>query len=151
LADLLADWRTCPVDNRTALWPSIRALTRSARRLSEVYSMRSIVLLLLATLLAPLVIYPTAPAEEKQMPKVEKRAFGKTSDGTPVDLYVLTNKNGVTAKIMTYGATLTELHVPDRDGKLGDVVLGFDSLEGYLAGHPFFGSTVGRVGNRIAK
>ena len=85
------------------------------------------------------------------MAKVEKRPFGKTPDGTEVDLYVLTNKNGMTAKIMTYGATLTELHVPDRDGKFADVVLGFDNLEGYLKGHPYFGATVGRVANRIAK
>jgi aldose 1-epimerase len=55
------------------------------------------------------------------------------------------------AKIITYGAILTELNVPDRDGKLGDVVLGYDDLKDYLAGHPFFGATVGRVANRIAK
>jgi aldose 1-epimerase len=82
---------------------------------------------------------------------VEKKSFGKTQDGTPVDLYSLTNMGGSVAKIMTYGATLTELHVPDRNGKLADVVLGFDNLDGYLAGHPFFGSTVGRYANRIAK
>src|SRR5205809_27945 len=76
--------------------------------------------------------------------------FGKTPDGTPVTLYVLTNGK-VTAKVMTYGAILTELHVPDRDGKTTDVVLGFDSLEGYLGGHPYFGATVGRFANRIAK
>jgi aldose 1-epimerase len=77
--------------------------------------------------------------------------FGTTSDGTAVDLYVLTNDHGVKAKVMTYGAILTELEVPDRDGKLGDVVLGFDDLKGYLAGHPYFGATVGRVANRIAR
>ena len=55
--------------------------------------------------------------------------FGKTPDGTPVDLYVLTNGK-MTAKVMTYGAILTELHVPDRNGKPGDVVLGFDNLAG---------------------
>jgi aldose 1-epimerase len=82
---------------------------------------------------------------------IEKAAFGTTPDGTPVDLYVLTNSKGMKAKIITYGAILTELHVPDRNGKLADVVLGFDDLQGYLAGHPFFGATVGRVANRIAK
>ena len=82
--------------------------------------------------------------------KVTKAPFGKTADGEAVDVYTLVNKNGVKAKIMTYGALLTELHVPDRDGKLADVVLGFDSLEGYLAGHPYFGATTGRVANRIA-
>lgn len=89
---------------------------------------------------------------KKPRPGVEKQAnWGKTTDGVDVDLYTLTNKNGVVAKITTYGAILTELHVPDRTGKMGDVVLGFDNLDGYLKGHPYFGSTVGRVANRIAK
>ncbi len=82
---------------------------------------------------------------------IEKTGFGRTADGTAVDLYVLTNARGVVAKIMTYGALMTELHVPDRSGKLGDIVLGFDKLEPYLKGHPYFGATIGRVGNRIAK
>ena len=76
--------------------------------------------------------------------------FGKTPEGTPIDLYVLTNGK-MTAKVMTYGAILTEIHVPDRDGKVADVVLGFDTLDGYLAGHPYFGAATGRVANRIAK
>jgi aldose 1-epimerase len=83
--------------------------------------------------------------------RVQKMAYGKTPDGTAVDEYVLTNRSGVKAKVITYGAILTELHVPDKDGKLTDVVLGFDNLEGYLSGHPFFGATVGRYANRIAK
>ena len=74
--------------------------------------------------------------------------FGKTPGGTPVELYALSNGR-MTAKVMTYGAILTELDVPDRNGKPGNVVLGFDSLEGYLAGHPYFGATVGRVANRV--
>ena len=76
--------------------------------------------------------------------------FGKTPEGTPVELYVLTNGK-MTAKVMTYGAILTELSVPDRDGQPGDVVLGFDNLSSYLAGHPHFGATTGRVANRVAK
>jgi aldose 1-epimerase len=82
---------------------------------------------------------------------IEKKSFGKTAEGEPVDVFTLTNANKVQAKIMTYGATLIEVDVPDRNGKFDDLVLGFDNLEGYLAGHPFFGSTVGRVANRIAK
>jgi aldose 1-epimerase len=78
-------------------------------------------------------------------------AFGKTADGTPVDLFVLTNKHGVKAKIITYGTIVTELQVPDKAGKLTDVVLGFDDLESYLKPHPFFGATAGRYANRIAK
>lgn len=84
-------------------------------------------------------------------PSVEKTPFGKTKDGIAVDLFVLANGNGMKAKISTYGAILTELEAPDRDGKRDDVVLGFDNLASYLAGHPHFGATTGRVANRIAK
>ena len=76
--------------------------------------------------------------------------FGKTHEGEQVDLYTLTNAHGLTAKIMTYGAIVTELHVPDKAGKNADVVLGFNNLEQYLAGHPFFGAIAGRYANRIA-
>ncbi len=82
---------------------------------------------------------------------VEKTPYGTTREGAVVDLYTLTNKNGLVAKVITYGAILTELHVPDKQGKMADVVLGFGDLAKYEAGHPYFGSTVGRVGNRIAK
>ena len=74
--------------------------------------------------------------------------FG-TIEGMPVDLYTLTNANGLVAKITNYGAIVTELHVPGRDGRLADVVLGFERLDGYLKGHPYFGAIVGRVANRI--
>ena len=116
--------------------------------------MRSSVVLLLSTV--SLLAMARLPAEEpkaKADPKagVQKMAFGKTSDGAAVDLYVLTNSKGMTAKVMTYGAILTELDVPDKNGKTADVVLGFDDLKGYLDGHPYFGSNVGRVANRIAK
>jgi len=87
--------------------------------------------------------------EETMKASVKKMDFGKTRQGTPVDLYVLTNAKGAVAKVMTYGAIITDLHVPDRNGKIEDVVLGFDNLEQYLAGHPCFGSTIGRVTNRI--
>ncbi|MGO9467477.1 MAG: aldose epimerase family protein [Isosphaeraceae bacterium] len=82
--------------------------------------------------------------------RVERMLFGKTADGTAVDLYVLTNGK-ITAKVMTLGGIVTELHVPDRDGKVADVVLGFDNLDSYLAGHPHFGAITGRFANRIAK
>lgn len=77
--------------------------------------------------------------------------YGLTGGGEPVRMHLLSNGLGVRAKVMDYGATLTELHVPDRNGIFADVVLGFDRLEDYLRGHPFFGSTTGRVANRIAK
>ena len=82
---------------------------------------------------------------------VQKKPFGKTPAGEAVDQYILTNKQGMVAKIITYGGIITELHVQDLSGKLGDVCLGFDKLEPYLAGHPFFGAITGRVANRIAK
>jgi aldose 1-epimerase len=81
----------------------------------------------------------------------QKSSFGQLPDGTAVDLYTLTNAHGLVAKLSTYGAIITELHVPDRQGKLGDIVLGFDNLGQYLERHPYFGATVGRVANRIAK
>jgi aldose 1-epimerase len=83
--------------------------------------------------------------------QVRKSSFGKLPDDTAVDLYTLENANGLVAKVTNYGTIISELHVPDRDGKYGDVVLGFDNLEQYLKGHPCFGCTVGRVANRIAK
>jgi aldose 1-epimerase len=81
---------------------------------------------------------------------ISKSSYGKTPDGTAVDLYTLTNAAGLVCKVITYGATITELHVPDRIGKLGDVVLGFDNLAQYVERNPFFGCVVGRVANRIA-
>jgi aldose 1-epimerase len=85
-------------------------------------------------------------------PQVEQTKFGMMPDGkTPITSYTLSNRNGLKAKIIDYGGIVTELHVPDKDGKFADVALGFDSLEGYLKGHPYFGSNVGRCGNRIAR
>jgi len=82
---------------------------------------------------------------------IQRTAFGKLSDGTAVELFTLRNANGLVAKITNYGTIITELHVPDRNGNLGDIVLGFDNLAQYLQGHPCFGCTVGRVANRIAR
>ncbi len=78
--------------------------------------------------------------------------FGKTADGQAVETYTLTNKNGVSVKIMTLGATITEINVPDKAGKFANVVLGFDDVAGYQSDkNQYFGCTVGRVANRIAK
>jgi aldose 1-epimerase len=82
---------------------------------------------------------------------VRTAAFGQLPGGGPVRLFTLTNARGLIARVTDLGATLTELHVPDRTGRPGDVVLGFDGLARYLAPHPYFGSTVGRVANRIAR
>ncbi len=75
--------------------------------------------------------------------------FGVTPEGTPVELFVLANGR-MTVKVITYGAIVTEIHVPDRNGESADVVLGFDGMAGYLSPQPYFGATVGRVANRIA-
>ncbi|MBM3876284.1 MAG: galactose mutarotase [Verrucomicrobia bacterium] len=92
-----------------------------------------------------------APAAAPAKRGITRTPFGKTADGKAVDLYTVVNKNGLTAKLTTYGATLTEMHTPDRGGTFADVTLGFDNLEAYLKGHPFFGCTTGRYANRIAK
>jgi len=82
---------------------------------------------------------------------IEKRPFGKTADGKSVDLYTLTNANGLKADIMTYGGIVTSLHVPDRNGNFADIVLGCDSLDEYIKGTAYFGALIGRYGNRIAE
>lgn len=88
--------------------------------------------------------------EEKVM-SVQTETFGKMPDGKRVDLYTLINPNGLRARITNYGAILVSMEVPDRDGKPADVVLGFDTLDGYLGEHPYLGAIVGRYANRIAK
>lgn len=75
--------------------------------------------------------------------------FGRTKSGQQVELYTLTNANGLVAKIATYGGTVTELWVPDRNGQLGDIVLGFDNIRDYEEKSSYFGSIIGRYGNRI--
>jgi aldose 1-epimerase len=81
---------------------------------------------------------------------VSRSLFGKLPSGQSAHLFTLTNTKGLVAKITNYGTILTELHVPDRKGRMADVVLGFDNLGQYLKGHPYFGCTTGRVANRIA-
>jgi len=81
--------------------------------------------------------------------KMTKQDFGKMPDGTAVSLYTLTNKNGMEARIMTYGGIVVSLKTPDRAGKMADIVQGFESLAGYLKPNPYFGALIGRYGNRI--
>ncbi len=98
-----------------------------------------------------------APKKAVTGPSYDEEPFGaipaeKGKKGpTRITAYTLTNRNGMKVKCMTYGAIITEIHVPDKEGKLADVALGFSNLEGYLKGHPFFGSNAGRSANRIAK
>ena len=81
---------------------------------------------------------------------VTSRVFGTTPSGETVELYTLKNAKGMEADISTYGGVVVALKVPDRSGKLGDVVLGFDDFKGYLIPPPYFGAIIGRYGNRIA-
>lgn len=107
------------------------------------------------TVLSQFTVSYTARAQEHGQHQMEATVkaspFGTLPDGTKVEMLTLTNAHGAIAKVITYGATLTELWMPDPTGKMGDVVLGFDNLQGYLGKHPWFGATVGRVANRIAK
>jgi len=81
---------------------------------------------------------------------IEKQAFGTTLDGQPVDLYTITNSQGVEVRASNYGGVITSLLVPDKNGKPDNVVLGFDSLEEYFVNRPSFGAIIGRFANRIA-
>jgi aldose 1-epimerase len=94
---------------------------------------------------------PAAPGDAGKFERVKKNPFGRLLDGSEIQQFTLRSNKGAMAKVITYGATLSELWVPDKSGKNADVVLGFDNLAGYLTDHPYFGATVGRYANRIAK
>lgn len=106
-------------------------------------------LMLALALLAP----SCGPVDDEGTPSMrslETTEFG-TLDGQPVKLFTLRNESGAEVGIIEYGGIVTSLEVPDRDGNLGDVVLGFDDLESYVADTPYFGAITGRYANRIAK
>ncbi len=105
----------------------------------------------LLTVIATLTIAAAGFAGDSSKPGITKKPYGKMPDGTQVDEYTLTNKNGMSMKVITFGGIVTEIHVPDKHGKIADICLGCSNLDEYLEGHPYFGSIVGRVGNRIAK
>jgi aldose 1-epimerase len=77
--------------------------------------------------------------------------YGRLANGQAITEYTLANANGLVARIIDFGGIITELHAPDREGRLADVVLGLDSLGAYEGEHPYFGALIGRYGNRIAK
>jgi aldose 1-epimerase len=82
--------------------------------------------------------------------KITKADFGKMPNGTKVEIFTLTNEHGLEARITTYGGRVVSLKTPDRNGKMDDIVLGFDTLEGYTdPAEPYFGALIGRYGNRI--
>ncbi|MEC9095640.1 MAG: galactose-1-epimerase, partial [Planctomycetota bacterium] len=102
--------------------------------------------LLIPIVLCAMALSPLSAAEVK----VSKRSFGKTESGEKVYEYTLKNKNQVTVKLITYGATMTSLVTPDRDGNLADIVLGYDDIAGYESDPIFSGCIVGRFANRIS-
>jgi aldose 1-epimerase len=109
---------------------------------------RFLVTTLILALSAPLFASET-PQARKEL-AVTASVFGKMPSGRDVMIFELTNANGLRTRVMEYGAILVSLEVPDRDGKLDDVALGFDDLDSYVKRSPMFGSTVGRYANRIA-
>lgn len=82
---------------------------------------------------------------------IEKKLFGKLSDGSDVYAYTLSNANGMTVKILSYGGAIAEIRVPDRNGCFTDVVGGYDCIESYVGGDGYQGALIGRFGNRINK
>ena len=99
-------------------------------------------------LLWPLLLGAASP--EHALESIGKAPFGRAGDQA-VDVYTLTNAHGIEVRIMTYGAALVSIKTPDRTGRFQNIILGFDSVEPYVAGVPYFGATVGRYANRIAK
>jgi aldose 1-epimerase len=115
-------------------------------------SRRAVLSLVLAVLGAAVV----ASAAQAQSARIAQSSFGRLADGTAVDRFTLTNTRRMSVSIITYGGTLQSVRVPDRNGRLRNVTLGFASLAGYtspayLKSNPYFGALIGRYGNRIAK
>ncbi len=104
---------------------------------------------ILLSLLAALLVGCSSPANSIAPAAQARVSWGRTADGASVELYTLVNSKGSEARIITYGGIVVSLKVPDRAGVLGDVVAGFDQLEGYLTPAPYFGALIGRYGNRI--
>lgn len=122
-------------------------LRRSTFRYSVVLRTVVVAFTVLSILGLTLVTRNTAMAANH----IQKSTYGKTADGIAVDEYTLTNANKMEVKIITYGGIITSLKVPDRNGQLASVVLGFNKLGDYETKNPFFGALIGRYGNRIAK
>ena len=102
--------------------------------------------------LSAVIALAALPWKMQSTADIQKQSFGKTSNGEEIFLYTLKSPSGMTVKITNYGGTITQILVPDRNKKFGDVVLGFDSLDGYTSPNntSYFGALIGRYGNRIA-
>lgn len=97
-----------------------------------------------------LVAITTSSQSASAKPRIKQTPFGKTTGGQEVSLYTLTNARGAEVSVITYGARVQSIRMPGRDGKLADVVLGYDTLDGYLKDTAYFGAIAGRYANRIA-
>jgi aldose 1-epimerase len=116
---------------------------------------RSVKILLI--LLTGIFICSLTGCNEEMMAKIlgkgiiKMEPFGTTPDGKEVNLYTLKNSKGCEVKITNYGGIVVSLTVPDKEGNIGDVVLGYDNLDDYIENNPYFGALIGRYGNRIGK
>ena len=111
---------------------------------------KNLVILIIAAIFLSCKLMPKEEEKVNIIPMTEKTLYGMIGTDS-VFQYTLTNKNGMVVKILNYGGTVTNIITPDKNGKMGNVILGYDSLSGYRQpGNPFFGSLVGRYANRIA-
>src|SRR5690606_31100231 len=92
----------------------------------------------------------TTPVEMKNLVTISKESFGTTKDSIPVDKYIHKNEKGMEISIITYGGIITNWTAPDKNGDYKDIVLGFNNVQDYENGSPYFGALIGRYGNRIA-
>src|ERR1051326_8472826 len=126
-------------------------LERTGKRVLRAINAKTTICALPAAVLAIALAGCSSQKQAAPAEKVTKVSWGKTPDGESVELYTLTNAKGAEARITTYGGIVVSLKVPDRSGAMGDVVAGFDNLDGYLKPHPSFGAIIGRYGHRIGK
>ena len=92
-----------------------------------------------------------AGESKKAKARIDKSAFGKLEDGTPIEIYTLKNRNGLQVDITTYGGAVVTIKTPDRHGRMADIVLGYADASGYVADTSYFGALIGRYANRIAR
>jgi aldose 1-epimerase len=136
-----------------SLWPTDHAIAKPAPPLtagrtpgSTVTGLLSVLAMVLAVVLGAL-----APPEAAARTAVIRSVFGTLPDGGVVELYRLSNSKGMQVSVINYGGIITSIQVPDRNGKRADVVLGYDSLGGYVKNPSYFGALVGRYANRVGK
>jgi aldose 1-epimerase len=94
---------------------------------------------------------PSPPSAPTPPPAISRAAFGTSQDGQPVETFTLRNASGIEMRVISLGGIITHLSTPDRNGAMADIVLGFDTIDGYLKDHPYFGAIIGRYGNRIGR